>query len=78
MDKIIALWQNMSTEQLVITLLIAANILLYRWIKNLAHENRQLDKLVLIHGHIIKDKLGIKTVKVHRSGDYEIVQPLND
>jgi len=68
----------MNAEKLVITLLIAANILLYRWIKNLAHENRQLDKLVLIHGHIIKDKLKIKTVKIHRSGDYEIVQPLNE
>lgn len=78
MDKLLTIWQNMTTEQLVITLLIVSVVLLFRWLKIQAHENQQRDKLVLLYGHIIKDKLGITTVKIHRNGDYEIVQPLND
>ena len=52
-------------------------VMLYRKHKVLTDKYNQLDKLNLLHGYIIKDKLGITTVKVHRSGDYEIVQPLN-
>ena len=47
-------------------------------IKKLRHEAVQHDKLILLYGHIIKSKWGITSVKIHRSGDYEIVQPLND
>ena len=53
-------------------------LLLVKRVKEVERANRQLDKLVLLHGHIIRDRLGITTVKVHRSGDYQIEQPLNE
>tara|TARA_Y100000593_G_scaffold80710_1_gene150724 strand:+ start:841 stop:1104 length:264 start_codon:yes stop_codon:yes gene_type:complete len=43
----------------------------------LEHKYHQLDKLVLVQAHIIKDKLNIKTVNIHRTGDYEVENPLN-
>ena len=47
-------------------------------IKKLEHDNRQLDKLVLVHAHIIASELKVRTVKIHRSGDFEIAQPINE
>jgi len=49
-----------------------------RRIMTVEHKYHQLDKLVLVQAHILKDKLGVKLVKVHRTGDYEIEYPLND
>lgn len=45
--------------------------------KELAGKYHQLDKLTLYHAAIIRIKLGIKTVSIHRSGDHEIVNPIN-
>ena len=41
------------------------------------HRFHQLDKLTLVHSWIINLKLGVKTVKTHRNGDYEIVNPID-
>jgi len=48
------------------------------WVLPLRHSVIQHDKLLLVHSWIIKLKWGIRTTKNHRSGDYEIVDPLND
>ena len=77
MERLITLWQNLTTEQLVIGLLIFAVMYLFTALKTVSHQYHQHDKLLLVLGHVVKDKLGITTVKIHRSGDFEIVQPLN-
>jgi len=74
MDKLITLWQNMTTEQLVITLLIVSVVLLFRMVVMLSGKYNQLDKLLLL----VCDRSHRDMVKIHRNGDYEIVQPLND
>lgn len=60
-----------------IFILVAVRFYDLREIKSYKHQVHQLDKLVLVQGWILKIKLGIDTVKIHRSGDYEIVSPLN-
>lgn len=77
MEKLITLWQDMTIEQLVITLLIIAVVVLFGIVKKIRYVQAQHDKLILVQAHIIAAKLGIKTVNIHRSGDYEISQPLN-
>ncbi len=37
----------------------------------------KIDKLVLVHSWIIHLKLGVKTVKHHRDGDHEIINPID-
>jgi hypothetical protein len=49
-----------------------------REIKRLRHMVTQHDKLILVQAWLLKIKLGINTVNVHRTGDYEIVNPLNN
>jgi hypothetical protein len=71
-------WVDLSIEQLVMTLLIVAVYLLYKELKLVRHKYAQLDKLVFAHSLIINTKLGVKTIKIHRSGDYEIAQPINE
>ena len=70
-------WVDLSIEQLVITLLIVVVYLLYKELKLIQYKYQQLDKLVFAHGLIINSKLGIKTVTLHRSGDYAIHNPIN-
>ncbi len=53
-------------------------IILSKRQKVLDRKYQQLDKLNLVHAYIIADKLKVKSVKIHRSGDYEITNPLND
>jgi len=53
-------------------------IILSKRQKVLDRKYQQLDKLNLVHAYIIADKLKVNTVKIHRSGDYEITNPLND
>jgi len=47
-------------------------------IKRMKHTAAQHDKLILLYGHLIKINFNVTSVKVHRNGDYEIAQPLND
>ncbi len=74
MDKLLTIWQNMTTEQLVITLLIVAVVLLFRMVVTLSGKYNQLDKLLLL----VCDRSHRDVVNIHRNGDYEIVQPLNE
>jgi len=59
-------------------LVVAYVIILSKRQKALDRKYQQLDKLNLVHAYIIADKLKVNTVKIHRSGDYEIVNPLNE
>jgi len=74
----LSLLVDMTIEQLVITLLLVALYLLHKRVTELHHKYSQLDKLVFAHGLIINTKLGVKTIKLHRSHDYEIDQPINN
>jgi hypothetical protein len=71
-------WVDLSIEQLVISLLILAVYLLYRKLNCLQQKYNQLDKLNLVHAHIIHKRCGIKTVDIHRTNDYTIHYPLNE
>lgn len=53
-------------------------IILSKRQKVLDRKYQQLDKLNLVHAYILADKLKVNTVKIHRSGDYEITNPLNE
>jgi len=70
-------WVDLTMEQLIITLLIVVVYVLYRKLEIILHKYNQLDKLIFAHALIISNKLGVKTVKIHRTGDYEIAQPIN-
>ena len=59
-------------------LVVAYVIILSKRQKVLDRKYQQLDKLNLVHAYIIADKLKVNTVKIHRSGDYEITNPLNE
>ena len=59
-------------------MVVAYVVILAKRQKALDRKYQQLDKLNLVHAYIIADKLNIKTVKIHRSGDYEITNPLNE
>ena len=43
----------------------------------LTEKYHQIDKLTLVHSWIINLKLDVKTVKMHRNGDHEIVNPID-
>jgi len=45
--------------------------------KILTEKYNQLDKLTLLNSFLLGDLTGKKIVKIHRNGDYEIVNPLN-
>jgi len=45
--------------------------------RSLTDKYHQIDKLTLVHSWIINLKLGVKTVKQHRNGDYEIANPID-
>ena len=70
-------WVDLSIEQLVISLLILTVYLLHKRLVCLTNKYNNLDKLVFGHALIISNKLGVKTIKVHRSGDYEIRNPIS-
>jgi hypothetical protein len=76
-EKLIALWYSMTIDQFVITALIVSNFAMWIRIQALSGKYHQLDKLILVHAWIINIKLGRMTVKQHRNGDYEIVEPMN-
>ena len=78
MDKLILLWQNMTTEELVITLLIASNVGLWIKIGFLSGKYHLLNAALITHEWVIRLKLGVKTLKKHRSGDVELVQPIDE
>ena len=77
MERILTVIYSLTIEQLIIILLIVGFAYLHRVYLKLAYKYAQLDKLNLVHAHIISDRLGIKTVKIHRNGDFEIINPLN-
>jgi hypothetical protein len=47
-------------------------------VKQVEFELKQLDKLTLLLSFIIHIKTGVKVVKHHRTGEYEIVNPILD
>jgi len=56
-------------------------IIIFYLIKKLTaieYKYHQHDKLLFGHALIISNKLGVKTIKIHRSSDFEITQPIND
>ena len=78
MDRLLTLWQNLTKDELVIALLILSNIGLWLRCGVLGGKYHLLNRLASNHAWIIKLKLGITTIRHHRTGDIEIVEPLND
>lgn len=78
MNSLISLWQDMSTMELVITLLIASNVAAWIKIGFLSGKFHLLNRLASNHAWIIRLKLGVTTIRQHRNGDFEIVDPLNE
>ncbi len=70
-------WVDLSIEQLVISLLILTVYLLHKRLVCLTNKYNQHDKLLYGHALIISNKLGVKTIRVHRTGDYEIRSPIS-
>ena len=69
---------DLTVERFVITLLIVAVYLLYKRLVCMTHQYNQLDKLVFAHALIISNKLNVRTIKVHRTSDYEPHNPINN
>lgn len=74
MERLITLWQNMTIEQMVITLLMVAVFILFKRIAELNERYASLDKLSLL----MASKIDPRMVRLHRNGDYEIVHPFNN
>jgi len=68
MDKLITLWQNMTTEQLVITLLIVSVVLLFRMYLHLAGKYGILNTNHLALWIVVAPA----AVKWHHTGEYHI------
>jgi hypothetical protein len=73
----LSLLVDMTIEQLVITLLLVVVYSMYKKVVCIQHKYNQLDKLVYAHALIIAIKLKVRTVKTHRTSDYELEQPIN-
>ena len=80
---------NLSLDQFIVALLFFVIALQFKFIHYLYKRSneqhqlfmdryRQLDKLVFAHALILSNKLGVRTIKVHRSGDYEPHNPINE
>jgi len=55
----------------------AQNVRMWEEVKELKQKYSQLDKLTLLNSFMISDITDKKFVKIHRNGDYEILNPLN-
>ena len=55
----------------------AQNARMWAEIKEVKQKYNQLDKLTLLNSFLISQLNGESVVKVHRNGDYEILNPLN-
>ena len=73
MTEIVTLWHQITVEQLMITMLALGLGFIGNAYRAQQHQIRQLDKLLLL----VCDRVARDAVKIHRSGDYEIVNPLN-
>ena len=78
METVIRLLAGMSVEQLVIALLILAVSYLFRLVTKLQYQFNQLDKLMMAISIVLHIKTGVKLTQNHRSGDYDIVNPMLD
>lgn len=78
MNSLIALWQDMTTMELVVTLLIASQVLAWIKIGFLSGKLQLLNTGHSAHAWILRLRLGITTIKQHRSGDFELVQPIDE
>lgn len=78
MEKLIILWQNMTTEQLVITLLIASNIGLWIRVSFLSGKYHLLNANFARACDEIYRLGGMKLIRQHHSGEYTAVNPLLD
>lgn len=69
---------NMTTHQLIDGALILSNV--YLWVKvvKLSTKYHLLNAAINSHAWVIRLKLGVRTLKIHRSGDVELVQPIDE
>jgi len=56
----------------------AQNVRMWAEIKEVKQKYNQLDKLTLLNSFLISDITGKKVVKIHRNGDYQIINPSNN
>lgn len=78
MDRLITLWHNLTTEQLVIALLIGAVFYLFIEVKTLRGKYASLDKGHSNHAWIIALTTGVLPIRNHHTGDYELRDPLDE
>ena len=78
MDKLITMWQGLTIEQLVITLLMLAVFAVFMAHKNLSNKYHSLNTLTGRLCDQVYMLTGVRLVKQHRSGDYEPINPLFD
>ena len=78
MPDIFALLKSCTVEQLIIGLLFLSQSYMWAKILKLSGKYHQIDKMVLLHSWIIRIKLKVTTFKIHRNGDYEILDPINE
>jgi len=73
MMDLLSVWREMTTEQFTIVLLVLTVAAIFGWVVKLSSNYNQMDKLLLL----VCDRSHRDLVKIHRNGDYEIVNPLN-
>lgn len=73
MAELATLWNQITTEQLMITMLALGLGFVGNAYRAQQHQIRQLDKLLLL----VCDRVARDAVNIHRNGDYQIVNPLN-
>ena len=67
-----------TVDQLIIYLLVLSNIAQLAKTSKLTGQYNLLNAGLISHAWIIRLKLGVTTIKQHRSGDVELVQPIDD
>lgn len=73
-----AIWAGISIDQMCIFALVLYCSHQTRMITKLQYQFNQLDKLTLAQSIIQHMTTGVKLTQNHRSGDYDIVNPMLD
>ena len=73
-----AIWAGISIDQMCLFGLALYCRHLTRLITKLQYQFNQLDKLMMAISIVLHIKTGVKLTQNHRSGDYDIVNPMLD
>jgi len=73
-----AIWAGISIDQMCIFALALYCANLTKQLNKLSYQYNQLDKLMMAISIVIHIKTGVKLTQNHRTGDYDIVNPMLD